>query len=429
MKNLLYILFLLALSFPSIAQKPRLIITTDGEIDDRSSFVRFLLYTSDFDVAGIIATNSKWQRNGHGLEWMVEAINLYGKVRPNLIKHNPNYPTARFLKSKLALGNEDSTFLTGVPPYKDSPGSELILRTLLEEDPRPIHVNCWGGLNTVAQAIWKLKQNYPLEVYSKAIAKIRIYAISFQDAAGNWIRKGAKEALIIKAGSWYQTWNYHPQKHNPYPELMSTAWLLQHVQQNHGPLGAWYPQQNVSEGDTPAFLPLIDNGLRSYEDYTWGGWGGRFRPRSNKYWIDAADDSSYKKAITRWVPAVQNDFAARMDWCVQPYTSANHHPIIQENSALLREVTAGQTIRLDAGNTYDPDKHTLIYRWWHYKEVGKYPVAINIKNYNRPVASFTVPTDANGPIHIILEVKDNGTPQLTTYKRWVFQVKKLNAVP
>jgi hypothetical protein len=42
---------------------------------------------------------------------------------------------------------------------------------------------------------------------------------------------------------------------------MSEKWLSENVKQNHGPLGAWYPQRNISEGDTPAFLNFVDNGL------------------------------------------------------------------------------------------------------------------------------------------------------------------------
>ena len=39
--------------------KPRVIATTDGEVDDRSSMIRFLLYSCDFDVVGIVQVNSK----------------------------------------------------------------------------------------------------------------------------------------------------------------------------------------------------------------------------------------------------------------------------------------------------------------------------------------------------------------------------------
>jgi len=33
----------------------------------------------------------------------------------------------------------------------------------------------------------------------------------------------------------------------------------------------------ISEGDTPTFMNLLNNGLRAYEDGSWGGWGGRRR--------------------------------------------------------------------------------------------------------------------------------------------------------
>jgi hypothetical protein len=43
----------------------------------------------------------------------------------------------------------------------------------------------------------------------------------------------------------------------------------------------WTPSQEkgsfISEGDTPTFMNLLDNGLRAYEDGFWGGWGGRRR--------------------------------------------------------------------------------------------------------------------------------------------------------
>jgi hypothetical protein len=44
----------------------------------------------------------------------------------------------------------------------------------------------------------------------------------------------------------------------------------------------WTPPREkgsfISEGDTPTFMNLLDNGLRAYEDGSWGGWGGRRRP-------------------------------------------------------------------------------------------------------------------------------------------------------
>ena len=40
----------------------------------------------------------------------------------------------------------------------DSPGSQLLIRLADEDDTRPIYVAGWGGANTLAQAIWRVKQ-------------------------------------------------------------------------------------------------------------------------------------------------------------------------------------------------------------------------------------------------------------------------------
>ena len=134
MKRLLFLVFLIlgtgSWSYGN-DEKPILIITQDGEVDDRSSFMRLLLYTPDIDLRGIIATNSKWQKNGHGLGWINEAYGLYGQVLDNLLLHHPDYPSVEFLQSITVLGNEDPEHLTGIPPYDDSEGADLIIQVLL----------------------------------------------------------------------------------------------------------------------------------------------------------------------------------------------------------------------------------------------------------------------------------------------------------
>ena len=42
------------------------------------------------------------------------------------------------------------------------------------------------------------------------------------------------------------------------------------------------PGAFISEGDSSNFTLLLDNGLRSYEDATWGGWGGRSPTRPTR---------------------------------------------------------------------------------------------------------------------------------------------------
>ncbi|MDR1525985.1 MAG: hypothetical protein LBS79_12145, partial [Tannerella sp.] len=65
MKRTVLLLFFLASatlgayrSYAGEAAKPRVIVMTDGEVDDRCSMIRFLLHTNDMEVLAIIQTNS-----------------------------------------------------------------------------------------------------------------------------------------------------------------------------------------------------------------------------------------------------------------------------------------------------------------------------------------------------------------------------------
>ncbi len=57
------------------ANKPRVIVLTDieNEPDDAQSLVRFLTYSNQFDVEGIIATTSVWLRDKTA-EWRIHEI-------------------------------------------------------------------------------------------------------------------------------------------------------------------------------------------------------------------------------------------------------------------------------------------------------------------------------------------------------------------
>lgn len=427
MKKMIF-LVLLILGTGSLSygndDKPIVIITQDGEVDDRSSFMRFLLYTADIDLRGVIATNSKWQRNGHGLDWLNKAYGLYGQVLDNLLLHNPDYPSVELLQSITVLGNENPKYLTGVPPYADSKGADLIIKELLDLDNNLLHINCWGGVNTVAHALWKFRKNYP-EEFKKKASKVRLITIDFQDEAGDWIVKNMPEIRIIRNNAFNMTWNYHsvdkPLQHNPHPNLMSKKWLYENVKTNHGPLAAWYPQDNISEGDTPAFLNFIDNGLKAYADYSLGGWGGRYTSVKGNYWMDAQDDNNTHKTLWRWIPDLQNDFAARVDWCTKSFKEANHAPVI-EDMFFPEAVKHGQKVELNVTGS-DPDGNNIYYYWWHYPDPSGMIQRILIHQETSGKAYFIVPDKTSEKIHIVLEMKDDGNPILKTYKRLIIEVE------
>ena len=110
--------------------KPRIIVTSDGEIDDECSMVRFLLYANEWDVEGIVTSSSQYHWHGHkwaGDDWVQPYLDAYAKVHPNLVKHDSGYPTPKYLQARTLLGNVD----TEGEMDAITPGSQHIVKVLL----------------------------------------------------------------------------------------------------------------------------------------------------------------------------------------------------------------------------------------------------------------------------------------------------------
>lgn len=467
-KYLLTLLFLAAaLSLPAAAgEKFRVIVLTDieNEPDDAMSLVRFLTYSNQWDVEGLIATTSVHQKRELATWRIKEIVNAYGKVQPNLLKHEKGYPTAKYLLSVVKEGRPDYG-MHAVGEGMDSEGSELIISSLERDDDRPVWVLVWGGPNCLAQALWKIKETRTPEEVDRLVAKLRVYTISDQDDSGPWIRKNFPGLFYIVSpgyhkfgGYHYGTWSgisgdkFHGRFAGADFTLVDNPWLDENIRCK-GPLGAQYPfMKYLMEGDTPTFLYLVDNGLGNTERPDWGSWGGRYeyyQPRTERWfiepetrpiWTDAQDEvmgidgswhTSNKATIWRWREAYQNDFAARMDWTVNDYKNANHPPVVKLSSP--KEITAkvGDRVELSAEGSSDPDGNKLSYSWFYYPEPGTFNIAtarkgnpLKIENADQAKAWFIVPkTERKGTMHIIVAVTDNGKPALTRYERVIVTVK------
>ena len=116
-RNALWVVLILILSLGATGEKicpgsetgarPRIIATTDGEIDDRCSMVRFLLYANEWDIEGIIISSSKFHWDGHkwaGVKWIEGQIDEYAKFYDTLKQHANGFPTPDQLKSKVWIG-------------------------------------------------------------------------------------------------------------------------------------------------------------------------------------------------------------------------------------------------------------------------------------------------------------------------------------
>jgi hypothetical protein len=208
-------------------------------------------------------------------------------------------------------------------------------------------------------------------------------------------------------------------------------WLEGNITVNRGPLAGSYEPNNGafrSEGDSPAFMHQIEVGLRSMENPSYGGWGGRFiqeKPGVTNVWREAGDDDDIYKPIWRWAEAFQNDWAARAAWCVKPYGEANHAPVV--NLAVPRdsEAVPGAAVKLSVAGSSDPDGDRLHCNWWQYREAGSYKGEAAIRDAEKPVAHVQIPADAKAgdTFHFIGEVVDSGKPPLTRYARVIMTVK------
>lgn len=445
-------------------QKHRVIVLTDieNEPDDAQSLVRFLLYSNHYDIEGLIATTSTHLRNRTAEFRIKEITEAYGKVRENLILHEPGFPHVEYLRSVIKKGIP-LYGMNGVGPEMDSEGSEWIIQVVDREDSRPVWITVWGGPNTLAQALWKIRRTRTPQQLKEFVSKLRVYTISDQDDSGWWMRKEFPDLFyIVSPGGYYRqaTWTgisgeqFYRWASGTDTTIVGNKWLRENIIENHGPLGAQYPKSDyIMEGDTPSFLSLINNGLNDPERPYYGGWGGRYekyiprflnyqrydnqQPETRPIWTDAVDEVvgndgsiyiSNHTTIWRWRVAFQNDFASRMDWTIKPYAEANHPPVVHLQGSNEVMVKVGESITLNAAASKDPDGDTLNFNWIHYPEAGTFWHwrGIRLENRNSSQMTLHIPEQVEitqpHTTHIILEVTDNGTPALTRYQRIIVNI-------
>ncbi|GHB85558.1 DUF1593 domain-containing protein [Persicitalea jodogahamensis] len=433
-------------AFSQTPDKPRLIVMTDigGDPDDQQSLVRLLVHSDQFDLEGFLTSSRLEHGQDTRPELIHQQIDAYGQVFENLRKHSAAFPTPKYLCSLVHTGSGDQH---NIGEGHDTPASDWLIEVVGRPDPRPVWVTVWGGQRELAQALWKVRETRSKAETESFVSKLRIHTIGNQDGHQRWIWKHFPGLFFVSDG--FVNFGYpHIPKVREYAayrgmymtgdeSLTTNEWVLSHVVRNHGALGAQYPadasgKQGMKEGDSPSFLALLPNGLNVPERPDWGGFGGRFRVLRKNLYTDAADFRegvrNERLSVSRWRMHFQNDFAARMDWCVKDYASANHPPQVivnqKEGKGVLEiKSRAGDRLRLSAASS-DPDGDILKYQWWNYWEAGNYPGRLSLKNADRAEAELSIPADASGSIlHVILEVTDAGNPALTSFRRVVVEVE------
>jgi hypothetical protein len=254
-------------------QKPRVIVTTDPELDDSNSLLRYLLYSTDFRTEGLVYASSQfhWKGDGTGKKWAVpnreyfrfglnlcpceswrwaaeerfidDAADLYERVYPNLSVHRADYPSPAALRSKIRWGNVE--FDGDIS--KDTPGSNLIRDVLLDDDPAPVYLLAWGGASTIARALKSIQDRYARTADWPAVnAKVSRKAILVlsgdqDDTYATYIRPnwpGIRSLATGQAGVnlAYGAFVFASRENAPY---FAADWTRENVS-NQGLLGAHY---------------------------------------------------------------------------------------------------------------------------------------------------------------------------------------------
>ncbi len=481
-KTIILVFFIAVLSCQSdnLGEKPRVVILTDMTHDDGNSLIRYLFYASWFDLEAMIITNQlpDFNHNDTG-PWDkgMSILSAYQQELPQLRKHDPDLPEYEELMSvtKQGRGAIPIIWLTNTLEYKnniadryvesswdsvyfhdwigegmtprgepkDSEGSDFLVQVFEKDDDRPIFVQAWGGTITFVQALYRFRQKHGEEKFRRLLPKLHLYGILFQDitfeyfidfekmqdetcaSLGTAISTYSEEpvelgmVLYENGHFWYYVGSNEPGYQKPVTPQMVNG---------HGPMSDIY--DNGGEGDTPAFLYLISSalGLNNPLDPAQGSWGSMFRPMGGSFpksYYSTCDVD--RNELVRWIPDATNSFLNRLQWSVKEPGEVNREPVAvvngdKSNRILTIQAKPGEEIRLDASRSYDPDGDDIRFNWFRYEEADACEGDIKMSKSDEAVLSVVTPSGLSGnDIHLVLEVRDNGIPDLVTYRRIIIR--------
>lgn len=315
---------------PSKQERPRIIVTADPELDDNNSLIRFLLYSSDLEIEGLIYASSgyHWKGDGKGKKWYVpgreyarfgldtcpceswrwskderfihNAVEVYAKVYPNLKVHNPYYPDPDELKSKIRYGNIE--FDGDIS--KDTPGSDLIRSLMLDNKPGQLYITAWGGQSTIARALKSIQEQYEFTTEWENIRKKishKVVLLPSGDQDDTYARYIKPEWPDIDYRQFLGGPNYgYGAQLGAKPEdsvYMTSAWMKENVS-DRGPFGSlyrvWGDGKQMVKGDVMDYFGLSgysDDQLRKMGYVVW-------MPVQKKgSWLGEGDDGTFMNML------------------------------------------------------------------------------------------------------------------------------------
>ena len=270
----------------SAAAPPRVIVSTDiggTDFDDFQSLVHLLVYADALDLEGMIA--SPWGAARHRKQHLLDLVDHYARDYPNLRTHSLRYPTPDQLRAICKQGGLDSADLRGWG--RRTEGSDWIIRCAKRDDPRPLWLLVWGGIDDLAQALHDDPSIKP---------RLRVYWIGgpnkkWSTTAYDYLAREHRDLWIIEANSTYRGWFTGGDQTG---DLGNAAFVAAHVK-GRGALGDYFVTiaPKVKMGDTPSLTYVLG---ATPENPAAEAWGGHFvraweRPRHTFDHAPTANDA------------------------------------------------------------------------------------------------------------------------------------------
>ena len=151
-----------------------------------------MVYSNEFEIEALIASASgtpgELKKAIARPDLILEIIDAYGKVLPNLQKHAQGWPSAEYLRRRVKSGNPNRG-LTFIGEGHDTDGSRELIRLVdAGTKERPLNLAIWGGQTDLAQALYRVKKKRGSDGLATFVAKLRVYDIADQDGLAEWMQ-------------------------------------------------------------------------------------------------------------------------------------------------------------------------------------------------------------------------------------------------
>lgn len=253
------------------AERPRVIVSTDAggtDYDDLQSLVHLLLYADVVEIEGLISSPYGAGRVRH----IEDVIDVYARDYPTLVRRSAGYPAPDGLRRVTVQGAIDSAGAAGFG--EPTAGSRRIVECAHRDDPRPLWVLVWGGIDDVAQALHDAPEVGP---------RLRVHFIGgpnkkWSAPAYDFIVREHPDLWIIESNSTYRGWFVGGDQAG---DLGNEAFVAR-CARDRGALGDYFArgiafrgeaQSRLKMGDSPSLTRLLHGDA---DDPTRDSWGGAF---------------------------------------------------------------------------------------------------------------------------------------------------------